>query len=100
MILSPREYATIYAILASSPAKPTVAENRNMADLLDALEAVGEPQGQDEPRQYSVADDVDVDLTLAEKTTLKSALEGDLSRYQVWFIRPIPEVLTRLEGEK
>jgi len=95
------EYEAIYRVLITSSVE-NLAEQRNLNEVLEALEKVGMPLGvkpdNGVPRMYTIIDDVSVAITPLGADTLRLHLDKGVGRFQAWATRPIPAVLERLDG--
>ena len=98
--LNKAEYEAIYRILITSSVE-SLAEQRNLEDVLEALEARGMAIGADEgngvPRMYTIVDEVELEVSRMDADTLRTHLDSGVGRFQVWAVRPIAGVLERLE---
>jgi hypothetical protein len=95
------EYEAIYRVLITSSVE-NLAEQRNLNEVLEALEKVGEPIGPNSdngvPRMYTIDGDVSVAITPLGAATLRQHLDKGVGRFQAWATRSIPAVLERLEA--
>jgi hypothetical protein len=95
------EYEGIYRILITSSAD-SLAEQRNLNDVLTAIESAGQPvdgsNAEGMPRMFSVAKETTIELTSVGVETLKSHIDKGIGRFQSWSVRELPAVIDRLES--
>jgi hypothetical protein len=99
--LTPNDYEAIYRILITSSVE-SLAEQRNLNDVLEAFEKAGEAigieNGNGVPRMFTINGDTSIELTRLAAETLRDHCDRGIGRFQSWAVRGIPAVLDRLES--
>lgn len=103
LTLSRAEFEVVYRMHVSAVPEDGVSHQRQLNDLLDQMETVGDPLplGPEEmAHRYTTKGGEDVELVLssAEESTFTRVMREGVKRFQAWVGRPVPGLLDRLSA--
>ena len=98
LFVSKENYETCYRILITSQVE-SVAEQRNLNDVLTVFEKAGQVVGEEVsglPRMYSITEPTTMHLNAVQARTLKQHVDKGINRFQTWAVRGLPDLMDAL----
>jgi|TARA_R100000808_G_C2088525_1_gene109783 hypothetical protein len=98
LVVEKSQYEAIYRILITSNAD-NLAEQRNLNEVLELMEAAGKPIGDENPglpRMFSIKDKVELEVSAMNAQTLKQHIDKGINRFQAWSVRSLADLMDQL----